>query len=165
MTLRRPVLLFALVATGAIGGATATAAALRSDPPVREVFAQVTNPQGAQGRTLYLQRVTVPAGAKLAAHTHQGTQIANIEQGRLRYTVEAGKPVKVVIPDTSGGAPQFVRLIRAGESFTVGTGYSVIEPAGSAHRTEAVGAKDVVIYVGSLFVAGAPLSDPYPAEQ
>ncbi len=162
MKFRRPALALALVAVGAIGGTTATAAMLRTDPPVREVLAQAVDPQGAKGRTLYLQRVTIPAGAKLAAHTHQGTQIANIEQGRLRYTVEAGKPVKVVAPDAAGGAPRLVRLIRAGQSYTVRTGHSVIEPAGSAHRTEAVGAQDVVIHVTSLFVNGAPLSDPYP---
>lgn len=160
-TLRRPLLLLAVLAVGALGGATATAALVRADAPVRELLAQDVNPQGAKGRTLYLQRVTIPAGMPLAAHFHQGTQIAAIEQGRLRYHVIQGLPVRVVRPDPAGGAPTLVRLIKPGETYVVKTGQSVVEPAGTVHNVNAMPGDDVVIHVASLFTNGAPLSDPY----
>ncbi|MGA0122701.1 MAG: hypothetical protein ACO3KD_06820 [Gaiellales bacterium] len=162
--LRRTSLLLAVLAVGAVGGATATAALVRAGTPVRELLAQSVNPQGAKGRTLYLQRVTIPANTPLAAHYHQGTQIAAIEQGRLRYHVIQGRPVRVVRPAAAGGAPPLVRLIRPGETYVIRAGLSVVEPAGSVHEVLAMPGKDVVIHVASLFRNGAPLSDPYTGD-
>jgi len=163
--LRRTLVLLAVLALGAAGGAAATAALVRAGTPVRELLAQSTNPQGAVGRTLYLQRVTIPADTPFAAHFHQGTQIAAITSGRLRYHVIKGRPVRVVRPDAEGGAPIFVRAIKPGETYVVKTGQSVIEPAGSIHEVHAMPGDDVVIYVASLFTNGAPLSDPYTGGQ
>lgn len=162
--LRRTLILLAVLALGAVGGAAATAALVRAGTPVREILAQTTNPQGADGRTLYLQRVTIPADTPLAAHFHQGTQIAAITSGRLRYHVIKGRPVRVVRSDATGGAPTFVRAIKPGETYVVKTGQSVIEPAGSVHEVHAMPGEDVVIYVASLFTNGAPLSDPYTGD-
>jgi quercetin dioxygenase-like cupin family protein len=159
--LRRTLVLLAVLTLGAVGGGAATAALVRAGSPVRELLAQSTNPQGGDGRTLYLQRVTIPADTPLAAHFHQGTQIAAITSGRLRCHVITGRPVGVVRPDADGGAPAFVRAVKPGETYVVRAGQSVIEPAGSVHEVHAMPGEDVVIYVASLFTNGAPLSDPY----
>jgi hypothetical protein len=37
----------------------------------------------------------------------------------------------------------------------------VIEPAGTAHKVQVMGATEVVIYVASLFTNGEPVSIPY----
>lgn len=158
---RRSLVVIAVLALGIVGVATAPAVLrVGLDTPVREILAEVRNPQGAQGRTMVLQRVEIPANTPLAAHTHRGTQIAAIESGTLRYTVIAGRPVRVVRP-VPEGEPTLVRLIRPGETFNVRAGLSVIEPAGTAHSVRSGNAK-VVIYVSSLLRNGAPLSDPYP---
>jgi len=102
-----------------------------------------------------------PELTPLAAHTHAGTQIAAITTGTLRYTVIKGKPVKVLKPNALGTKPEFIRTIKAGETYDVKAGYSVIEPAGTAHKVQVVGATEVVIYVASLFTNGEPVSIPY----
>jgi quercetin dioxygenase-like cupin family protein len=158
---RRTLVIIAVLALGIFGATTAPAVLrIALDAPQREILAEVRNPQGATGRTLVLQRVEIPANTPLAAHTHRGTQIAAIETGALRYTVIAGRPVRVVRP-VPEGEPKLVRLIKPGETFTVRAGLSVIEPAGTAHSVRS-GNKKVVIYVSSLLRNGAPLSDPYP---
>ena len=160
-SLRQGVIVLAILAVGVAGGASATAAIMRSGAPVREVLAQATNPPGGDGRTLYLQRVTLPGNTPLAAHTHAGTQIAAITTGVLRYTVLASKPVKVLKPNALGTKPLFIRSIKPGETYDVKAGYSVIEPAGTAHEVRSIGATEVVIYVASLFTNGEPVSIPY----
>lgn len=160
---RRALALLVVLLVGVVGGASATAAIMRADTPVREVLAQSTNPQGGDGRTLYLQRVTIPGNTPLAAHTHAGTQIAAITTGTLRYTVIKGKSVKVLKPNALGTKPAFIRTVKAGQSYDVKAGYSVIEPAGTAHKVEVVGNTAVVIYVASLFTNGEPVSIPYVA--
>ncbi|MSO47337.1 MAG: cupin domain-containing protein [Thermoleophilia bacterium] len=157
----RTLALLVVLIVGIVGGASATAAIMRSGTPVREVLAQSTNPQGGDGRTLYLQRVTIPGNTPLAAHTHAGTQIAAITTGVLRYTVLKGKPVKVLRPNALGTKPDVIRTIKAGETYDVKAGYSVIEPAGTAHQVEVIGATAVVIYVASLLTTGEPVSTPY----
>lgn len=159
--MRRTAVIITVLALGVVLGATATAAIVRSAAPVREVLAQDVNPQGAKGRTMYLQRVTIPAGSPLAAHFHEGTQIAAIDQGRLEYTVLKGLPVRVVDFDASGGAPTPVRTIAPGETYVVRAGYGVVEPAGTIHQVRALAGADVVIYVSSLLRNGAPLSNAY----
>lgn len=158
---RRVLILIAVLAVGIVGGATASAfMRVGLETPVREILAEVPNPQGAKGRTMVLQRVEIPPNTPLAAHTHQGTQVAAIETGALRYTVIRGRPVRVVRP-VPDGTPTLVRLIRPGETFTVRAGLSVIEPAGTVHAVRS-GKTSVLIHVSTLLVKGAPLSDPYP---
>lgn len=160
MRRRLPLTLIVLV-IGAVLGATATAAIVRTPAPVRTVLVQHVNPQGAQGRTMYLQRVTIPADSPLGAHFHQGTQIAAITQGRLEYHVIQGLPVRVVRYTDDGASPRPVRTIAPGQTYVVQTGYGVVEPAGTVHSVRALPGKDVIVYVSSLFKNGAPLSDAY----
>ena len=69
LTSRRTLAFLVVLLVGIVGGASATAAIMRAAAPVREVLVQSTNPQGGDGRTLYLQRVSIPGNTPLAAHT------------------------------------------------------------------------------------------------
>jgi len=161
---RRLVLLLVAVAiVGAIGGSIATAAIVRATTVQRDVLSRIVNPRGADGRTMYLQRVTIPANTKLATHFHDGSQIAAITTGTLRYTVVSGGKVKVLDSDPTGQKPAVVHTILPGETYDVQAGQGVVEPSGMIHRVEALPGKDVVIYVSSLFVNGKPLSEKVTA--
>ncbi len=162
LTVRSALAATAVLALGAAGGAAATSAIHEAATPKREILVQTTNPAGARGRTMILQRVTIPRNTPLAAHTHQGTQIAAVTAGTLRYTVIRGRPVRVVRTPAGADAPVLVREIGPGQTHDVRAGYSVIEPSGTAHAVQSVGSTRVVIYVASLLENGAPLSDPYP---
>ena len=159
---RLVLLLSAVAARGAIGGGIATAAIVRATAVERDVLSRFVNPRGADGRTLYLQRVTIPAGTKLATHFHDGSQIAGITTGTLRYTVVSGGKAKVVNSDPTGQKPEVVHTIQPGETYDVKAGQGVVEPSGMVHRVEALPGDDVVIYVSSLFVNGKPLSEKVP---
>lgn len=155
----RLIALLVLVAVvGAIGGGVATAAVVRATSVERDVLSRFVNPRGADGRTMYLQRVVVPAGMKLPLHFHDGSQIAGITSGTLRYTVVKGGKVKVVDMDSTGQVPTVVHTILPGETYDVKTGMGVVEPSGMQHRVEALPGEDVVIYVSSLLENGKPLS-------
>ncbi len=162
MSRRLVLLLIAVAALGAIGGGIATAAIVRATAVERDVLSRFVNPRGADGRTLYLQRVTIPAGTKLATHFHDGSQIAGITTGTLRYTVVSGGKAKVVNSDPTGQKPEVVHTIQPGETYDVKAGQGVVEPSGMVHRVEALPGDDVVIYVSSLFVNGKPLSEKVP---
>ncbi|MGI9117792.1 MAG: cupin domain-containing protein [Gaiellales bacterium] len=151
-------LLLAVAVLGAIGGGIATAAVMRATATKRVVLARFVNPRGADDRTLYMQRVTIPAGSKLPSHFHNGSQIGAITAGTLRYSVDRGGTVKVVAWDTTGQKPAVVHTIKPGETYDVQTGESVVEPAGMVHHVTALPGHDVVVYVSSLFTNGSPLS-------
>ena len=151
------VLVVALLALALVGGGIATAA-LRAGGVERDVLARFTNPRGADGRTMYLQRVTIPADTLLPDHFHDGSQIGAVVEGTLRYTVIRGGIVRVVESDPTGQKPAVVHEIRPGETYDVTAGHAVVEPAGMVHHAQAVGGHRVVVYVSSLLVNGAPLS-------
>ena len=156
---RRPLaLVLALLALCLVGGGIATAAVVRSGAVERDVLARFTNPRGADGRTMYLQRVTIPAGTLLADHFHDGSQIGAVVEGTLRYTVIRGGIVRVVESDPTGQKPAVVHEIRPGETYDVTAGHAVVEPAGMVHHAQALAGHRVVVYVSSLLVNGAPLS-------
>jgi quercetin dioxygenase-like cupin family protein len=166
MPRRSPRIILVLVlvgAVGAIGGSVATAALERATTVERDVLSRFVNPRGADGRTLYLQRVTIPAGSKLATHYHDGSQIAGITAGTLRYTVVSGGKVRVVDADEIGDRPATLHTILPGETYDIKAGQGVIEPAGMIHRVEALPGTDVEIYVASLLSNGEPLSVKVPA--
>src|SRR5438045_3473153 len=48
-------------------------------------------PANAPGQELYLQRVTIASGAKLAEHFHEGTQVARVISGVLTYDIASGE--------------------------------------------------------------------------
>ena len=156
MSRRLPLIIIALLVVIATAGVAT--AALRAAAVERDVLARFTNPRGADGRTMYLQRVTIPAGTLLPDHFHDGSQVGAVVEGTLRYTVVRGGRVKVVTPDPTGQKPAVVHTIEPGETYDVPAGESVIEPAGVVHHAEAVGGHRVVVYVSSLLVNGAPLS-------
>ena len=156
---RRPLaLVLALLALCLVGGGIATAAAVRSGAVERDVLARFTNPRGADGRTMYLQRVTIPPDTLLPDHFHDGSQVGAVVEGTLRYTVVRGGIVRVVESEPTGQKPAVVHEIRPGETYDVTAGHAVIEPAGVVHHAQALGGHRVVVYVSSLLVNGAPLS-------
>jgi quercetin dioxygenase-like cupin family protein len=108
-------------------------------------------PANAPGQTLYLQRVTIAPGAKLARHFHEGTQVARIVTGVLTYDIASGTATvtrsngKVVTYD----APATIRL-RPGDT--------IVETADLVHHGENNGTRTVVIELASLLRTRAPLS-------
>lgn len=123
--------------------------------PKRIELATSAAVRGAEGHTLRLSRVTVPAGASLALHHHPGTQISNIEQGTLTYTVKTGR-VRVMRGDAA--QPKLVRTIKAGQTGRIRTGQWIVEQPHVIHQAANRGKTDVVIVLATLFPDGAPLS-------
>jgi hypothetical protein len=156
---RRTVALAALVllvAGGAIGWALAGTG---SEPTAkREALAASDKPEGAKGKTLGLSRVTVPAGAELALHHHEGTQVAFIDKGTLTYSVVEGS-VEVRKGSADGGA-RLVRKIKAGETGKIKTGQWIVEQRSDHHMAANRTDKKIVIYLSTLLTKGAPPSTP-----
>jgi len=145
-----------LVGGGAIGWALA---GLEGAPTAeRESLAATNKPEGAKGKTLGLSRVTVPAGAELALHHHEGTQIARIDKGTLTYTVVEGS-----VEVRKGAAdedPKLVRKIKAGQTGEIKAGQWIVEQRSDHHMAANRGEKKVVIYLSTLLDKGAPPSTP-----
>jgi quercetin dioxygenase-like cupin family protein len=139
------------------GGYVAGAAQSETTAPTakRAELAVSESVRGAKGRTLRLSRVTVPPGAKLALHHHPGTQISNVEQGTLTYTVKTGQ-VRVMRGDAADGEP--VRTIKAGQTAGIRSGQWIVEQPNVIHRAANRGKTDVVIAIATLFPDDAPLS-------
>lgn len=123
--------------------------------PKRVELAVSDSVRGAKGRTMRLSRVTVPAGANLALHHHPGTQISNIEQGTLTYTVRTGQ-VRVMRGDAS--TSKLVRTIKAGQTGQIRAGQWIVEQPNVIHQAANRGKTEVVITLATLFPDGAPLS-------
>jgi len=111
----------------------------------------VVGPPNASGQTLYLQRIEIDSGAKLAEHFHDGAQVARVESGTLTYNI------------VSGDAP-VVRANGANETFTGPTvvtlspGDTVTETAQLAHFGANNGSEKVVIVASALLKSGAGLA-------
>ena len=145
-----------LVAGGAVGWALARGDA--APTAHLEALAATDKPEGAKGRTLALSRVTVPAGAELALHHHEGTQIAHIDKGTLTYTVVEGS-VEVRKGSADGDA-KLVRKIKAGQTAKIKAGQWVVEQPTDHHMAANRGKKKIVIYLSTLLEKGAPPSTP-----
>ena len=156
------VLLAIVLAVGLVGGGIATAA-LRAGTVQRDVLARFVHPRGAADRTLYLQKVVIPAGTVLAAHLHDGSQLGAVVEGTLRYTVISGGRVRVLESDPTGQTPRLIHVIEPGETYDVRPGQSLVEPARMVHSARALKGHRVVVYVTSLLVDGAPLSEKVTA--
>ena len=145
-----------LVGGGAIGWALA---GLEGAPTAeRESLAATNKPEGAKGKTLGLSRVTVPAGAELALHHHEGTQIARIDKGTLTYTVVEGS-----VEVRKGAAdedPKLVRKIKAGQTGEIKAGQWIVEQPSDHHRAANRTDRKIVIYLSTLLERGAPPSTP-----
>jgi mannose-6-phosphate isomerase-like protein (cupin superfamily) len=133
------------------GGATSQATA------TREALGAAVNPRGAQGRTLALARVTVPAGAVLAKHHHTGTQVAHIVEGTLTYQVASGH-VDVMRQGAADAKPTRVRRIGAGQTGSIKAGQWIVEEPSVHHTASNRGTARVVIYLTSLLPNGDPPS-------
>lgn len=152
-----PVAAVALVASGVGVGWSAAAEDPEPVVVVRELLAQDDAPQGAPGRTLGLNRVTVMPGAKLASHHHPGTQISYVENGVLTYTVETSS---VVVHRGPSDDPRVVRRIRAGQTARLKAGMWIVEQPNMTHHAANKDATPVVLYISTLFRTGAPAAVP-----
>ena len=134
------------------GGATPTAK--------RIPLAKSKNVRGANDRTLELSRVAIPAGVELGRHFHQGTQIAFVDKGKLRYTVHTGG---VTVKTGSPGESTVVRKIKPGQTGTLRTGDWIVEQPTTQHSAANRSNKKVVIYLSNLLKTGASASTPAQA--
>ncbi len=151
--------LVALATTVLVLGALA-ATATAADPPGTTTSNGITraalgqaSPENALGQVLYLQRVTIAPGAKLAEHFHEGTQVARIVSGVLTYDIASGTATLTHVNGKSKAltGPTTVKL-RPGES--------LVETQGLVHHGSNGGKKPVVIELVALFEKGAPLATP-----
>jgi quercetin dioxygenase-like cupin family protein len=149
--------LMAAAALGAAGAAVVIAQTSGEPTAKREALAESTKPKGAKGRTLGLSKVVIPAGAKLALHRHEGTQIAHIATGTLSYTVRNGK---VRVRRGPAEDPEFVRTIKAGQTGRIKAGQWIVEQPSDIHRAANDGQEKIVIYLATLLRSGAPASTP-----
>jgi hypothetical protein len=147
-----------MLVVGALVGAGVTSAVEAASAPTakRELLGSFVNPVGAKGRTLGLSRVTIPAGVVLPLHFHEGTQVAYIDQGTLRYSVKSGQ-VRVMSGPTSG-SPKLVRIIRAGQSGDILAGQWLVEQPTTIHTAK--GVTRVVVILANLLKNGAPAATP-----
>jgi quercetin dioxygenase-like cupin family protein len=158
--LRRPVrlALAPALAVALVGGGYAAGVSQGDSVPTpsRSELAISDSVRNAKGQTMRLSRVTVPAGAELAWHHHPGTQISNIEEGTLTYTVRTGQ-VRVMRGDAA--KPRLVRTIKAGQTGAIRSGEWIVEQPNVIHRAANRGKADVVITLATLFPRGAALSE------
>jgi len=161
---RRIAIVLTLAAALALGALLQGAFADSQAAPsaVRHALAQTSSVQGAPQRTLTLSRVVIPPGALLASHHHLGTQVARIQSGALRYTVNSGSVV--VRRGESDQNPRVVRKIVAGQTGTLRAGDWIVEQPSDIHQAANRGAKAVVVYLASLLKKGAPPATPVPPE-
>jgi quercetin dioxygenase-like cupin family protein len=116
---------------------------------VSEVLGHAS-PAAVNNPDLALGRVTIMPGAAIASHYHPGTQIGVVVQGELTYTVFTGA---VSLFRAPGGTPQ---TVSSGQTVEVEPGDALVEPPGSIHQGRNAGQAPVVIYLSTLFPAGAP---------
>jgi quercetin dioxygenase-like cupin family protein len=118
-----------------------------------EVLGRAT-PAAVDNPELALARVTIMPGAAIPKHYHVGTQIASIVQGTLTYTVFTGE----VLLYRHGEDATNPHHIHVGETVQLAVGDTVVETPGSHHQAINNGTAPVVIYLSTLFPAGAPRS-------
>ena len=137
------------------------ASAAASEVIASEVFGRAT-PAPVENPELALGRVTIMPGAAIPIHYHAGTQIGVVVQGELSYTVFSGE----VAWNRAGGPEAAVKTIGPGDTVIVRVGDALVEPLGSVHQGRNAGDEPLVIYLSTLFPAGAPraiLVDATPA--
>ena len=154
-----PLLLTATLAVGAFAGGWAVSA--ESAPSAKRIpLAKSKNVRGAKDRTLELSRVVIPPGVELDRHFHEGTQIAFVDKGKLRYTVYTGG---VTVKAGSTGEATVVRKIKPGQTGTLRAGNWIVEQPTTQHSAANRANKKVVIYLSNLLKNGAPASTPAQA--
>jgi len=143
-----------LVLVAATGGIVAVAAhAASNQQAIQRTVYGTAAPENAPGQDLYLQKVVIAPGAKLAEHFHQGTQLATVRAGVLTYNVVSGTAVVTRANGTlkTFVGPAVVRLRR---------GDSLVENQSLVHYGSNRGKRPVVIELAALLSHGAPLATP-----
>ena len=152
---RRMALLGTAAAVALVGGAyvAGTAAGTPPSATVTRTVWGTTAPANAPGQSLIISQVTIPPGASLAPHFHQGTQVARITAGTLTYHILSGTAVVTTAAGvtTQPTGPAVV---------TLHEGDVLVENAGLAHWAANLGKQPVVIALSSLLRSGAAPSTP-----
>ena len=143
-----------VVALGGVAGAdsSTTSTTAASTGVTRTPLGQAS-PLNAPGQTLYLQRVTIDAGARLVEHFHDGTQVARVIKGVLTYNVVSGA---AAVTRKNGKT----ETANAPATITLNPGDSLVETAGLTHYGANNGKNKVVIELAALLRDGAPLATP-----
>jgi quercetin dioxygenase-like cupin family protein len=124
----------------------------------RLALAQSRHVRGAPGRTLGLQKTIIPAHTVLPLHHHEGTQVAYIHKGQIRYTVHRGSAkVKRGLADQH---PTLVKKVKTGESVTLRRGDWIIEQPSDHHSAVNKTNEKAVVYQATLLKTGAPPATP-----
>jgi uncharacterized RmlC-like cupin family protein len=151
------VLLGALVlgATAAVAAdtTTTTSGATTTTSGITRAELGDAKPVNAPGQELYLQRVTIAPGAKLAEHFHQGTQVARVLSGVLTYDIASGEASVTRADGTT-------RTVAAPATIKLRAGDGLVETQGLVHHGSNAGKKPVVIELAALLQEGAPLATP-----
>src|SRR5262249_42868141 len=127
-----------------------TATTTPSSGITRTVLAQAS-PSNAPGQVLTLQRVRIAAGAKLAEHFHEGTQVASVRSGVLTYNIVSGT---AAVTRSSGKSEQAT----GPKTIELRPGDSLVETAHLVHYGANRTKKPVVIELAALLAQGAPLA-------
>jgi quercetin dioxygenase-like cupin family protein len=109
------------------------------------------SPMPVMDPELALGRVTIMPGAVIPVHHHPGTQIGAVVQGTLTYSVFTGR-----VEWHRAHEPGLPHLIGPGETVNVEAGDALVETPDSIHQGRNDGEVPVVIYLSTLFPAGAP---------
>ena len=126
-----------------------------------EVTAPMAIANGVLGRTvplsvanpeLSLGRVTFMPGGVLPVHLHLGTQIGDVVQGELAYSIFTSE-IEWLRGDDPTGEPY---KIGPGETVVVRSGDPLVESSESIHQGRNAGTVPLVISLSSLFPMGAP---------
>ena len=117
----------------------------------RQLLAEAS-PDTAAGQLLELTRVIIPAGEGIAAHTHPGPQLAVIVSGTLTYTIIDGE---ATVTRAAATDAQTVETYASGDTTDLRAGDAVVEPTGMVHSAANETDQPVIIYLSSLFPAGA----------
>jgi len=154
----RLTIVLAAVALLAIGIAVGQVIAQSGGTSAKRVaLAQSDKVRGVSGRTLGLSRVTIPVGASIPLHHHEGTQVSYIQAGVLSYTVKSGG---VTVFSGPADNRTTVRKIRAGQTGQIRAGQWIVEQPSTVHRAANKGTAKIVIYLATLLKKGAPPSTP-----
>jgi quercetin dioxygenase-like cupin family protein len=152
------VVITGLVAAGSVGGlAAAELGAVTPVPVQRLALAGTDDPSGAPGRSLGLSKVVIPAGARLGAHHHPGTQVAYVASGDLTYSVKTGS-VEVMKGPAVPGAAKAMARIGAGQRGVIHAGEWIVEQPRTVHSSANLTRKPVTVFLATLFPIGSPAS-------
>lgn len=154
----RLALILAALALLAIGVAVGQVIAQSGGSSVKRVaLAQSNKVRGVSGRTLGLSRVTIPVGARIALHHHEGTQVSYVQAGLLTYTVKSGG---VTVRSGPADNATVIRKINAGQTAAIHAGQWIVEQPSTVHRAANKGNAMIVIYLATLLKKGAPPATP-----